>query len=106
LRIFRLSPVAFDPNVAIATMVPMTGDPAGLRMWWFDVVAGDPNVLMAVPAMIALVPSPTGMLMWWRGNHFNRVWGRGSDANDNLGLGIACRQKEETGCSGEEFVHW
>jgi hypothetical protein len=103
--IFRLSPVAFNPDVTVAMMVPVARDPAGMRVGRFDVVAGDPDVLVAVPAVIALVPGPTGVLMGWRGNHFNGVrWGR-ADADYYLGIGDACRRKEEVGCSGEEFVH-
>ena len=41
---FSLTPVTFYPDVAVAVMVPVAGDPAGMGMGWFHVGSGDPDV--------------------------------------------------------------
>jgi hypothetical protein len=84
--------VAFDPNIATVTLVPVTGDPAGVGVGWFDVGSRDPDVAVTVPAVIAVVPGPTGMLAGYGGNDFVRSLRGRADANDDLGLCNACNK--------------
>jgi hypothetical protein len=98
---FDLAPVAFDPDPSIATAIPVAGDPTGVGVGWFDVITGDPYVLVAVPTVIAFVPGPAGVLVGWRRDYFNGAWWRRTDANDDLGLRDAGGEKERAGDSGE-----
>jgi hypothetical protein len=97
----KLAPVSFDPDPSIATAIPVAGDPADVGVGWFDVITGDPYVLVAVPAVIAFVPGPAGVLVGWRRDYFNRTRWRGTDADDYLGLHDACGEKECAGDGGE-----
>jgi hypothetical protein len=84
--------VTFDPDVAAATVVPVAWNPAGVGVRWLNIVSGDPDVVVAVPAVIALVPGPTGVLVRRRGNNLDGTrWGW-ADANDDLGLCDACHK--------------
>jgi hypothetical protein len=88
--------VAFYPDVAFTVVVPVAIDPVSMGVRWFDVGSGNPDVAIAVPAMIATVPRPVGMLVGWRGDDFVRALGW-TDADDYLGLGDACSEKESAG---------
>jgi hypothetical protein len=97
--------VAFHPYITVATMIPMTIDPAGVGVGWFHIVSGDPDVCVVVPAVIAGVPGPVGVFVrWWRHDFDRTRWWR-ADADYDLGLGNACGEKECAGESGEEFFH-
>jgi hypothetical protein len=100
----RLAPVAFDPDVAFAVVVPVAVDPVSVGVGWFDVSSGDPDVGAAVPAVVAGVPGPVGMLVWGRRNGFIRTR-RGTDANDDLGLCNSCGEQKAAGGSEKEFLH-
>jgi hypothetical protein len=84
--------VTFYPDVASAVVVPVSGDPVGVGVGWFDVVSGDPDIPVAVPAMIAVVPGPVGVLVG-RGRHFLMGPFRWTDANYDLGLCDACKKE-------------
>jgi hypothetical protein len=84
-----LAPVAFNPDVAFAVMIPVPGDPVGVSMGRFNIVSGDPDVAIAVPTVITVVPSPAGMLVGWRRDVLDGACGR-ANANNNLGLSDAC----------------
>jgi hypothetical protein len=81
-----LAPVAFNPDVAAASVGPVAADPDGVGVWRFHIVSGNPDVAVAVPAVVAVVPGPAGVLVWWWRDYLNRVrWGR-ADSDDDLGL--------------------
>jgi hypothetical protein len=101
---FWLAPVAFDPDVAVAVMIPVAVDPLGVGVGWFHVRAGDPDILVTVVAVVAGVPRPVGVLMrWWRDAFDRPLWR--TDADDDLGLRNACGEKYCAGKSGEQFLH-
>jgi hypothetical protein len=62
----------------------------------FDVGAGNPDVLMAVPAMIAGVPHPVMMLGWRRRNDFVRTRRR-TNSDDDLSLSHARGEEQGAG---------
>jgi hypothetical protein len=85
--------VAFDPDVAVATVVPVTVDPVGMGVWWFHIGSGNPDVALTIPTMVAVVPCPVGMLVGRRRNDFMRtLWRTYTDYD--LGLGYACGKKK------------
>jgi len=87
---FRLvPPVAFYPDVAASSMIPVALDPVGMSVGWFNVGSWDPDVSVAIPPVIAVVPGPAGVLVGYRGDDFVRSL-RGSDTNNDLGLCNAC----------------
>jgi hypothetical protein len=65
----------------------------------------DPDVVGAVPAVIAGVPRPVAMLRRRRWNALDWPRRRRTDADDYLGLGDACCQKEGAGGKGNKFLH-
>ena len=87
-------------GMGAAAMLPASSDPAGMGMRRLDVRAGNPNVVVALPAVVASVPNPVAVLWWkWR-TGFDDASGR-SDADDNL---CACHErcgKYETANGGE-----
>jgi hypothetical protein len=93
---FSLTPVTFYPDVASFMVIPVSGDPTGVGVGWFDVRSGDPDVTVAVPAVIAFVPGPVGVLVG-RGRHNLVGTFRWTDANYDLGLCDACNQES---CAG------
>jgi hypothetical protein len=96
--------VAFDPDVAVATAVPVALDPTSVGVGWFHVVSGNPDIAVAIPAMVAIVPCPFGMLVGWRRNVLNwALWW--TDADDDLGLCNTSGEKKCTSENGEEFFH-
>jgi hypothetical protein len=99
-----LAPAAFDPDVAVAVVVPVAVFPPGVSVGRFYIVAGNPDVLVPIVAVIAVMPSPVGMFV---GRGRNALDGAGwrADADDYLGLGDACGENECTGESGEDFFH-
>jgi hypothetical protein len=103
-RLVRLAPVAFDPDVAFAMVVPVPVHPTSVGMGWFDVGSGDPDVGAAVPAVVAGVPGPIGVLMGWGRNVLDRT-GRGSDPDNDLGLCNACGKEKDAGGNWEDFLH-
>jgi hypothetical protein len=96
--------VSFDPDPAAAAMVPVSFDPTGVGVGWFDVGAGNPDVAVAVPTVIAGVPGPVTMLSWGRRNDFVRAFRR-SDTDDHLSLCYTGREEKSTNSGAEEFVH-
>jgi hypothetical protein len=90
---FGLTPVAFDPDPATVMVGPVTFIPSGVRMGWFYVGSGNPDVAVAVPAVVASVPGPFTMLGWRRRNDFMGTL-RWTDADNDLGLGDACSEKK------------
>jgi hypothetical protein len=96
--------VALYPDITTTPMVPMTVDPVGVGVGWFDIGSRNPDVTIAVPAVITCVPCPVGVLMW-RGRHDFMRSLRGADTDYDLGLGNACREKQGAGNCREEFLH-
>ena len=96
--------MAFDPDVFSATMIPATGNPAGVRVRRLNIGARDPHILPSIPTMIASVPSPVAMLgRWWRDNFTVR---RGRTNGDvNLSVGDAGGQEKCTGCGEKLLLH-
>jgi hypothetical protein len=96
--------VSFNPDVTVAVVVPVSRDPTGVGVRWFDVGSGDPDVMVAIPTVVAFVPCPIGVFVggWW--NALLRAW-RGTDADYDLGLGDACGEKEDAGGNGEKVLH-
>jgi hypothetical protein len=85
-------PVAFDPDIAATSMIPVTLDPAGVGVGGLGIVSRNPDVAVAVPAVIAVMPGPAWVLAWHGWNDFNGArWGW-SDANNDLGLCNACNK--------------
>jgi hypothetical protein len=101
---FRLTPVAFDPDVTFAVMVPVPVHPTSVGVGWFHVGSGNPDVGAAVPAVVAGVPGPIGVLVGWGRNVLDRTCGW-ADPDDDLGLCNACGKEERAGDSGEDFLH-
>jgi hypothetical protein len=104
IEVFNLAPVAFDPDVTVAVVVPVAVDPAGVGVGWFNVRAGDPYVLMTVVAVIAGVPGPVGVFVGWGRDAFDGTRWR-TDADYDLGLCNACGKKKCAGDSNESFLH-
>jgi hypothetical protein len=96
--------VAFDPDVAVAVVVPVAVDPAGVGVRRFYVGSGNPDVAIAIPAVVAGVPGPIWVLMGWGRDVFNGA-GRGTDTNYDLTLHNTCGEKECAGDRGEYFFH-
>jgi hypothetical protein len=95
-----LAPAAFDPDVAIVTMLPAAVDPACVGMWRGNVFAGRPDVRVAVPAVITVAPNPVAVFGGDSRAGFNDACGR-ADADDNL---RACHErcgKYETANGGQ-----
>jgi hypothetical protein len=90
-----LAPVSFCPDIAVAVVVPMTVDPAGVRMRRLLVDAWNPDVSVAVPAVVACVPGPIGVLVWGRRNDLVD-WSWWADAYYDLGVCDACGKEEST----------
>jgi hypothetical protein len=88
--------VTFYPDVAAAVVVPVSGDPTGVVVGWFDVGSGDPDVAVAVPAVIAFVPGPFKVLVGWGWHNLMGAF-RWTDANYNLGLCDACSKESRAG---------
>jgi hypothetical protein len=101
---FRLSPVTFDPDVAVAVVVPVAIDPAGMGVGWLNVGSRNPDVAITVPPMVAGVPRIVGVLVGRGRDVFNGA-GRRTDADYDLGLCDTCGEKECAGDSGEYFFH-
>jgi hypothetical protein len=76
------TPVAFDPDVATAAVIPMTWDPTGASIRGFGVMAANPDVMSAVPAMESRLPDPAGM--GGGGNDFDGTRRWRSDADHDL----------------------
>jgi len=104
LSFVRLAPVSFDPNVFAVAMVPVAFDPASVWMWRRNVLAGDPNVGVAVPAMIAGVPGPVAVLVRRRWNHFVRTRRR-ANGDVNLSCCDASGEEERARCSEKLLLH-
>jgi hypothetical protein len=76
--------VAFDPDVATATVGPVAIHPMGAAMGRFGIKAGMPYIGVSIPDVIAGVPGPVTMLRGRGRNDFDGTrWGR-TDANDDL----------------------
>jgi hypothetical protein len=85
-------PVTFDPDVAAMALVPVTGDPVGVGVGWFDVGSGDPDVAVTVPAMVAIVPGPARVFVRRDGDNFDWTRRGRADSDDDLGLCNACNK--------------
>src|ERR1700731_661845 len=86
IRIKKLPPVALVPDVPAALLAPLSRHPDGTGMRRPDVVAGNPDVMVAVPAIEASDPDPIEVSRWSRGHHHNRGRRWRPDPNDNLRL--------------------
>jgi hypothetical protein len=76
-------------------MIPVTVDPAGVRVRWLLVGAWNPDVSVAVPAVVACMPSPIGVLVGRRRDDLVRpCWW--TDAYYDLGVRDACGEEEST----------
>jgi hypothetical protein len=85
-------------------MIPVAVFPTGVWVRRFNIIAGNPDVLAPIVAVIAVVPSPVRMFVGRRRNALDsRGWR--TDADDYLGLGDTCGEKECAGQSGEGFFH-
>jgi hypothetical protein len=96
--------VTFNPDVAATPVIPVAVDPARVGVGWFNVVSGNPDISIAVPAVVACVPCPVGVLMWWWRYDFVRSFG-GTDTDNDLSLSHACGEQEGAGNCREEFLH-
>jgi hypothetical protein len=87
--------VAFYPDIAVMTVIPVAGDPAcvGVRRGLID--AGNPYVAVAVPAVVAVMPGPVRVLVGWSRDYLVDRWRR-TDANYDLSLSDACSEDETT----------
>jgi hypothetical protein len=89
--------MAFDPDVATATVIPVAFDPVSMWVGGLLIASGDPDVTLAIPAVIAVMPGPITVLGWGWGNDFDGARWRRADADDDLGAGRKCAgQKDET----------
>lgn len=84
--------MTFDPDIATMALIPVATNPVSMGVWWLDIVSGDPDVTVAVPAVIAVMPSPAGVLVGWSRDNFDGAWGRWSNPYDDLGLCKACNK--------------
>jgi hypothetical protein len=100
------APVAFDPDILAAAMVPATGNPAGVRMRRRDVFTRDPDVGAPVPAVISGVPYPIAML-WRRRRHYlaRPGWRANGDVDLGPGVGGTDTQEQRAGCGEELLLH-
>jgi hypothetical protein len=87
--------VSFYPDVAVVVMVPVTFDPAGVRMRRLLVYAWNPDVSVAVPAVVACVPGPIGVLVRGRRNYLVD-WRWWTDAYHDLGVRYTCGEEDST----------
>jgi hypothetical protein len=96
---FRLAPVTFNPDVAVAVVVPVAIDPVGVGVGCLDIGSRDPDVAVAIPALVAGGPGPLGVLVGWGRDVFYGAL-RWTDADYNLGLRDTCGEKE---CAGDRW---
>jgi hypothetical protein len=96
--------VTFDPDVAVAVVIPMTVNPMGVSVRRLNVGSGNPDVAVTIPAVIASVPGPVGVLVRGRRNDFMWPFGR-TDANDDLSLCNSRGEQKAAGGSEKEFLH-
>jgi len=99
-----LAPVTFHEDVLAAAVSPVTCDPDGAGMRRRDVVAWDPDVVVAFIAVIAGVPGPIAVL-GWRGRNDFAGRSRRADTDVDLCVGDAYGEDESAGGGEEEFLH-
>src|ERR1700738_5296763 len=51
-----VSPVSFNPIPAPSPLHPVPRDPLRIVTWIADIVAGDPDIVSAIPAPVARIP--------------------------------------------------
>jgi hypothetical protein len=76
--------MSFMPDVSAAVVDPVTFYPVGAAVGGMLVVAGDPDVSVAVPAVVSGLPDQTLMGRRRCNLHGARRWR--SDADDDLGV--------------------
>jgi len=96
--------VAFNPDVAAASVGPVAVYPVGVGVGWLLVAAGDPDVAAAVPAVVASVPCPVAMLRWGRRNDLYRTRWRRSDTDDDLRSSDGSAGGEDKTCKCGQYL--
>src|SRR5262249_14193813 len=97
-----LAPMTFNQDPSTVALSPVTRYPLRVRVWSYNVAAGNPDISVPIPTMISASPDVSSMRWWSR--TFNNNRGRGHTNNN---LCESCRGNKSTSNYSDkrEFFH-